>query len=145
MHASKINMRDYGFGFTLIELMVTVAIVAILASIAYPSYRNQIMRSNRTEAKTALLQSAQSLEKCFTQYGSYNNTGCGAVNTFNTEHGYYTIDAKTSVTATTFNISATPLGAQANDTDCVSFTLSNTNAKAASNSGNADTSLSCWK
>ena len=70
-------------GVTLMELMVVVVIVGILAAIAYPSYRAQVRRSNRTEARVALEQTAGALEKCYTRYMVYNdNTNCPASNQF---------------------------------------------------------------
>ena len=61
-------------GVTLMELMTVVAIIGILTSIAYPSYRAQVRRSNRTEARVALEQTAGALEKCYTRYMAYNDT-----------------------------------------------------------------------
>jgi type IV pilus assembly protein PilE len=62
-------------GFTLLELMVVVIIIGILAAIGYPSYRQQVMRSNRTEAKAALMQAAQGLERRFTRFGAVSSVG----------------------------------------------------------------------
>src|SRR5690606_15122717 len=53
-------------GFTLLELMITVVVVAILASVAYPSYTDFVVRSKRAEGKAALLDAAQALERHFT-------------------------------------------------------------------------------
>ncbi|RZJ14387.1 MAG: type IV pilin protein [Haliea sp.] len=58
-------------GFTLIELMITVAIVAILASVAYPSYRSYILKSKRAEARTALADLMQQQERFMTQRNCY--------------------------------------------------------------------------
>jgi len=52
-------------GFTLVELMITVAIVAILAMIAVPAYTQYVMRANRTDAVKTLTLDAQSLERCY--------------------------------------------------------------------------------
>jgi len=64
-----------GLGFTLIELLVVVAIVAILAAIAYPSYRSQVQKTRRADAKAVLMQAAQHMERVYTESGSYNPTG----------------------------------------------------------------------
>lgn len=58
-------------GFTLIELMITVAIVALLASIAYPSYLNSVLKGRRAEGRSALLNLLQQQERFYTQTGSY--------------------------------------------------------------------------
>ena len=58
-------------GFTLIELMITVAIVAILSMIAYPAYQSQVVKGNRAEGKSAVLKTAQALERYFTVNNTY--------------------------------------------------------------------------
>lgn len=88
-------------GFTLVELMITVAIVGILAAIAYPSYVRYVIRSNRTDAQKALLQMAQEAERFFTQTNAYDgfdptNTGAYAELT-GSGRSVYTLDAADSV------------------------------------------------
>ncbi|MFO7704884.1 MAG: type IV pilin protein [Halopseudomonas sp.] len=58
-------------GFTLIELMLVVALVGILAAIAYPSYQEQVRQTRRAEVASVLLENAQLLERHFTRHGSY--------------------------------------------------------------------------
>ena len=65
-------------GFTLIELMITVAIIGILAAIAYPSYQDSILKGRRAEGRTALLNLLQQQERYYTQTGSYLSFGEGA-------------------------------------------------------------------
>ena len=65
-------------GFTLIELMVAVAIVGIIAAIALPSYQATVRKSNRAEAKTELNDVAQRLQRCYTLYAKFNDdANCG--------------------------------------------------------------------
>lgn len=60
-------------GFTLIELMITVAIIGIIAAIAYPSYLDSVRRSNRAEAKTELMDLAQRLQRCYTGLARFDD------------------------------------------------------------------------
>ncbi len=81
--------RKQSTGFTLIELMITVSIVGILASIAYPSYRGYILKSKRAEARTALSDLLQQQERYMTQRNTYLafTAGNAAVTTFKTFAG----------------------------------------------------------
>ena len=117
-------------GFTLIELMIVVALLGILAMIGMGYYGDHVLSSNRTDARTALTQTAASLEKCRSLYGSYNHANCNADTAFTTDAGHYTISAPT-LTGTTFVLNAAPQAGQTNDTDCDNLTYDNTGIKGA--------------
>ena len=85
-------------GFTLIELMIVVAIVGILATIAYPSYKDSILKGRRAEARTALLELMQQQERYMTQRGVYMSFGSGDA-TAGTTFKVYSGDSTTSANA----------------------------------------------
>lgn len=122
-------------GFTLIEVMIVVAIVAILAAIAFPSYARYVEQARRADGKAALLDAAQRLERCHTQFGAYDNAACNFVT--DSPDGHYTIAAPT-LTAMTFTLTATPQGVQANS-PCGTFSITNTGERTVT--GTADR---CW-
>jgi len=144
-------------GFTLIELMITVVVAAILAAVALPVYNIQIRKSRRTEARTALLDMAARAERMYSTTNSYLDAanaltpfdlGLASVATatwpMTLGSGYYSFNA-TVTTATTFSFVATPAGTQQKDTDCASFTVTNTGLQSSLNSSSADSTAICWK
>jgi len=76
-------------GFTLIELMIAVAVIGILASIAYPSYQRYVTESRRTDAKAILMEVAGQLERCYTVNNNYQD--CNAFPR-DSENGFYIVE-----------------------------------------------------
>jgi type IV pilus assembly protein PilE len=149
-------------GFTLIELMVTVAIVGILATIAATSYQSQVMRSRRTDARTALLDLAGREEKLFSTTNVYSNSpsvlGYGTATSFpappsgipvsNGGTPYYNVsvvtpDATQTGVTNSYLITATPIAGtqQAGDTTCTSLSINQLGQQTATPAANAAT---CW-
>lgn len=139
-------------GFTLIELMIVVAVVGVLSLVAWPSYQNQIRKGARAEAKTALLKTASALERYYTDHNCYPSAGatCDSATTSalaftalgvpafsgdNTTTSKY--DLVVTVTAQAFTITATPRAA---DPECGNLTYTNTTAKGSS----IGTVATCW-
>ncbi len=120
----------YLMGFTLIELMITVVIVAIIATFAYPSYQNSVRKSRRSDAKIALIDYASRLERCFSRSSpnSYTDASCPLAGSSN--ESYYNI-TYTARTLTTYTIQAVPTskGNQNKDINCTSFTLNQLGVK----------------
>lgn len=108
-------------GVTLLELMITIMVIGILGAIAVPTYRNYMMKANRSDAKIALTNDAQQLERCYTTSNTY--VGCLTLPAPSPQ-GFYTIDWEvqpTALTPTIYRMKATPVGTQANDTQCALF------------------------
>ena len=108
-------------GFSLIELMIAVVIVGILAAIAIPMYSDYVTRSRRADGQATLMQVAQELERCYTQFSKYNDNSCSVVNSGvvseTSDQGFYVVTAN-KLDESAFTLIATPQNEQADDTDC---------------------------
>lgn len=137
-----INQRANA-GITLIELMIVVVIVAILVSIAVPSYTNYVTRTNRAEGRTILLNTAQALERCYTRFNAYNDAACGVSFPITSENDSYTMPAANQdVAASTFLLRAVPLEPQASrDSKCGTLSYNQAGVRGISGSGTVD---DCW-
>lgn len=126
-------------GFTLLEGLIVVAILAILGSIAFSSYTESMIKSGRSDAKVELNDVAQRLQRCYTANNRYNPADgvCRVVDDLNnggitSREGFYLITA--NLAQTTFQLTATPVAGsrQAKDTLCTGFTLNQTGQRGSS-------------
>lgn len=138
-------MRRQSKGFTLIELMIVVAIVGILAAIAYPSYTEYVKKTHRSEIAGLLSEQAQSLERFYSRNGQYSNvTGPPAVTlAISAGNTYYTVAAVRN--AQDFTLTAAPVAtAMMNGDKCGSFVITNTGARSNLNLTSGAATLLCW-
>jgi len=140
--------REASFGFTLIELMIVVAIIGILAAIAYPSYTEQVRKTRRADCAGELVGLGNAMERFFTENGTYLGASVGgnagdiypAQCPIDGGTAYYNL-AIANQTASTFTIQAVPTGPQAAD-KCGTLTYTSTGVKGNS----AGLGLEeCWK
>ena len=131
-------------GFTLIEMMIVVAVIGILAAIAYPSYTNYVMRARRADGREMLQRVAAAQERFYTNRNQYtiDVTGAGGLNlgSASSEGGHYTVAAVVPAGGQTYVLTATPQGAQAPDV-CADLTINNVGSRGYSGSS---TNGSCW-
>jgi len=118
-----------GRGFTLIELMIVVVVVAVLSMVALPAYQSSVRKARRADARSALVITAQMMERYATEHGGAgystailsDTPGDTVVAKPLSDNGYYRL-ALSNLTATTFTLRAAPQGQQGVD-ECSNFTL----------------------
>jgi len=136
-------------GFTLIEILITIAIVGILASLAYSSYESSVQKSRRTDAKESLTRISAQQEKHILKFRQYSNN-INDVGAATSPEGYYGITVAHSLNGSAcadgrcYTVTATAQGAQANDTTCAVFTMDSLGRKRAQDNASTDTSDICW-
>ena len=136
-------------GMTLIELMIVVAVVALLGAVALPAYQSSVRKAHRADAKTALTTAAQQLERFYTENNRYDTATVGSDRTDTisptTENQYYTLALGViSGTRNAYILTATPQGAQASDS-CGSFTLNQDGGRGVvPPAGSTLTVADCW-
>ena len=128
-------------GFTLIEVMIVVAIVGILSAIAYPSYQEYVRRGHRAEARAGLLQAAQWMERAATATGTYPKTAQFPASLKTVPNDRYDISVNSN--GSTFTLTAAPKGAQASD-KCGNYTLTNTGLRGANGATSGAIVTECW-
>ena len=147
-------MKNKISGFTVIELMIALLIVAIISSFAYSSYVSAARKSKRTDAKTDMMDYVQRIQRCFTVNGTFVTSAtekCQTLDDLEAEggiessRGLYSIVA-TNITVTTYTLTATPVSGRGQDldADCQTFTLDQAGRKASKNSANHDSTEICW-
>ena len=142
----RVKTKSYQQGFTIGELMISVAIVGIIGAVAVPAYTEYMLKGRRAEAKAMIFKIAQRFERCFTEHTTYVFSGSTAscprpTNDLEIAADnplYYTFSI--APTATTYTITATASATygQDRDTNCQTFTLNQAGSKTSS-PGNT-----CW-
>ena len=130
-------------GFTLIELLIVVAIIGLLAAIAFPLFTGQIDQTRRTDAMTGLNNTAQRLERCYTLENDYTECDLDEDDTFDSPEAHYEIEV-TELASQTFLLTATAQGIQTRDEDCRTYTLDQAGRRTAATAGGADNTEECW-
>ena len=147
----KTRVSSQQKGVTLMELMIVVAIIGIIAAVAYPSYQEFVMKSRRADGQAALMSFAGAMERYFTVNDTYCGAGPGSVAACSTgtpdaevfvseapvdgDDKYYDLDLSV-LTGTTFTVRAQPKGAQSTDS-CGNLTVDQTGAR-------TDQGTDCW-
>ncbi len=142
-------------GFTLVELLIVMAIVAILGVIAVPGYRNYVVGARQNSAQQALLRMAGAMENCYSMNQTYEGcfgTGNSGVTDFlkaNDLESYYELSSMTNVTARDFKVAVQAKGGQFNDvaSSCQVLAVDRLGRKLIASSGgqlSVDANNTCW-
>jgi type IV pilus assembly protein PilE len=137
-------MKTRTGGFTLIELLIVMVVASILMMVAIPSYQQAVIKSRRADARIALNDVAQRLERCYTQFGAYDAADCGIADgdEIASKEGFYLVTVTVAEVddLMTYSLSAAPQGAQAADTDCGDLEMNAVGVRSATGENTAH----CW-
>lgn len=132
------NLKQMQKGFTLVEIMIVVAIIGILASIAIPSYTEYVKRGKAAEATSNLADIKSRMEQCFQDHKDYSHASCTALCAAPADSKYFDYSCAGS-TAETYTLTAAAVAGQGIDN--FSFTVDQDNAKTSNFDGNTG---NCW-
>lgn len=134
--------RSHQQGFSLIELVVVMGIAAILTMIAVPSYQASVIKGRRAEARVVINDTAQRLERCYTQFGAYDADDCPIDDgeEIASQGGFYTLTV-TIPDAANYTLTADPQLAQVDDEKCGTLSLTNTGVRTISGTDDLER---CW-
>lgn len=137
-------------GFTLMEMMITILVISIITAIAYPSYRDNVRRGDRAEARAALMENAQFMERVFTENNAYDKATSASLprtvtpaNSTGTSVKYQI--TLSNVSATAFTLQAEPKNSASADS-CGKLTVNNLGQKSVNGTPtNGMTADTCWQ
>jgi len=141
-------MQQQQRGFSLMELMVAVTIIGIIVAVALPSYNSHMLTTRRTTTTSCVVELAQFMERVYTTSMDYSKDNAGKATVLpasscrNDLADFYTLSLV--ATAQAFTLTATPIGAQTNDTSCGILTLNHAGARTAAGVGTAAKVRECW-
>jgi len=143
-------MKFFTAGFSLLELLITLSIIAIIAAVAYPAYQQHLSTARRSEGQVALLELAQKMERYYAEHNSFigaslESVGSATTSGDNPKEAYYQL-AVSNTTATSFEIIATPTAAQMNqDKRCGILAINELGQKGILKNGQSfEAAPSCW-
>lgn len=133
--------NNKSLGFSLIELLVALAIIGVIGAVAYPSYISYLQKGRRADAQIALTKGAALLEKKYYEDGNYTTVASSIWANGKSAQGYYSMSISTDDCGGSpcFILTATATGAQAKDTDCKTLTLDSRENKGSTGDGS-----DCW-